>query len=117
MKWVLKEFRENGAYSFVSVLKKLGGANSSPLSFAYPGWCLSLDIANNSSKSFDFLEKVDRELNSIGGKIYLAKDSRMSPNIIKNSHPNIDKFFKCKKSSDPDSKFASELSKRLFGNF
>lgn len=112
--WVLREFRKNDSYSYVTVLKKFGESNLSPLSFPEPGWSLSLDIPNNSIKNLNLLEKIDKELNFIGGKIYLAKDARMRPNIIKNSYPKIEEFYKYKKILDPESKFASDLSKRLF---
>lgn len=65
-------------YALLSVLKRLGPSNDlSPLSFPMAGYTLSLDfkVKNKTSAMFD---EFDLIIQKHGGKVYLAKDGRLS---------------------------------------
>ena len=59
------------------------------------------------------LQDLDNELASIGGKIYLAKDSRQTSEMFKKTYRSYNKWKNTKNEMDPDNLFQSDLSKRL----
>ena len=59
------------------------------------------------------LEELDNELASIGGKIYLAKDSRQTSEMFKKTYLSYQKWKTTKDEMDPENLFQSDLSKRL----
>ena len=48
------------------------------------------------------LDKLDDMVVRAGGRIYLAKDSRQSSKIFKQSYPRIKEWLKIKKELDPN---------------
>jgi hypothetical protein len=49
-------------------------------------------------------------VSNAGGKVYLAKDARISKSFFESSYPNLQEFIKYR---DPN--ITSELSRRLMG--
>ena len=98
--------------SFISVLKKLGEANKNLLSFPTSGYTLTLDFKNEPNV-FPLLNKLDEIVLAHGGRLYLAKDSRMSEDVFRAGYPNWERFVEIKKQLDPGKLFASHQSKRL----
>ena len=109
----LDRLKQCSAYSFLSVLKRFGRANNAFLSFPQPGWTLAVDLPGSNIHLLSVLEELDIELASIGGKIYLAKDSRQSSIMFKKSYPFYEKWRSIKQEMDPYNLFKSDLSKRL----
>jgi decaprenylphospho-beta-D-ribofuranose 2-oxidase len=85
------------------------------LSFPTPGWTLSVDIPIPSVPSVleQHLRGVDEALVEAGGRIYLAKDSRMRADLMTAMYPQLDMFEKVRRNVDPDQMFRSDLSVRL----
>jgi decaprenylphospho-beta-D-ribofuranose 2-oxidase len=48
-----------------------------------------------------------------GGRVYLAKDARMSPEKFRAMYPNLGKWQAAKAVADPGNRFSSSLSRRL----
>ncbi len=109
----LSTLRELGAPSFLTVLKRFGFNNPGLLSFPSKGWTLAIDIPASLPNLTLTLNKLDEKISDAGGKIYLAKDSRMSPEIFRLCYPKLKEWQKIKNILDPDNKFSSDLSKRL----
>ena len=106
----LKKF---SAYSFLTVLKRFGKNNDAFLSFPKPGWTLAIDLPATKINLLKVLEELDNELASLGGRIYLAKDSRQSSEMFKKTYSLYPKWRSIKSEIDPDNIFQSDLSKRL----
>ncbi|MDQ2737814.1 MAG: decaprenylphosphoryl-beta-D-ribose oxidase, partial [Actinomycetota bacterium] len=46
-------------------------------------------------------------------RVYLAKDSRVPPDVLAQMYPRLPEFRKLRAELDPDGLFASDLSRRL----
>ncbi|MCH7817369.1 MAG: BBE domain-containing protein, partial [Proteobacteria bacterium] len=112
IKMVLAKVSVAGKGSFLSVLKKFGKANSNLLSFPLAGYTLTLDFKNEKSL-FPLLDELDEIVVAHGGRIYLAKDARMSEAVFKAGYPNWEKFVETKQKYDPSNVFRSRQSDRL----
>lgn len=109
---VLDNISRLGKGSFLTVLKKLGEQNANLLSFPASGYTLALDFKYEASL-LPMLDELDRIVLDHGGRLYIAKDARMSEEVFKASYPNWEEFVKIKNKHDPNDRFASEQSKRL----
>lgn len=108
---ILSFIAEEGFGSFLSVLKLFGKQKSGPLSFPMEGYTLALDFPIKKG-IFDFLEELDKRVLEYGGRLYLAKDARMSKEMFWESYANIADIIK-KISTLNQSKFCSFQSNRL----
>jgi FAD/FMN-containing dehydrogenase len=109
---VLEKVSEKGKGSFLTVLKKFGEANENLLSFPQSGYTLTLDFKNEPAL-FPLLEELDQIVLAHDGRLYLAKDARMSEQVFKASYPNWERFMAIKSKYDPSNRFASLQSNRL----
>jgi len=98
---------------FLAVLKKFGPGNPGWLSFPSAGWTLAVDIPTDVEGLQRILLDLDDELLSCGGKIYLAKDSRMRQETFEIMYPNAGNFRSLRHSHRLDKCVASDLSIRL----
>jgi hypothetical protein len=110
MKEILTQISRSRLASFLSVLKMLG-AGEHPLSFPMPGYTLALDFPI-SEKLFKMLDELDKIVASCGGRIYLAKDSRMKLETFMEGYPEAARFRE-RLRDDKGVKFGSMLSERL----
>jgi decaprenylphospho-beta-D-ribofuranose 2-oxidase len=101
------------APSFVTVLKRFGAGDPGPLSFPMPGWTLALDFPARTPGLAGLLGRLDAEVLDAGGRVYLAKDSRVSPDTFARMYPRLDEFRKLRAELDPAGVLASDLSRRL----
>ncbi|MFC6343454.1 FAD-binding protein, partial [Nocardioides hankookensis] len=103
-----------GLSSFLSVLKRFGPANRGLLSFPMTGWTLAIDVPTSAAVAAGpLLAELDREVADLGGRVYLAKDSRLDPEVFALMYPRLEEFREVKAALDPDGVFQSDLARRL----
>lgn len=106
---VMKEIAQAKTGSFLTVLKEFGDIESpGMLSYPAPGINFALDFPNNGQPTLDLLERLDRFVMEAGGKVYPAKDGRMSAQAFQTYYPQWEAF-----QQYVDPKFSSSFWRRV----
>ncbi|QGK68286.1 FAD-binding protein [Allosaccharopolyspora coralli] len=98
--------------TFLNVLKRMGESNPAPLSFAMPGWTVTVDFPITKGLH-RFCAELDEMVLAAGGRMYFAKDSRMDPEAVAEMYPRLNEWRKIRESVDPEGVFRSDLARRL----
>lgn len=109
---IMSTLSHSGKGSFLAVLKLYGPANENYLSFPIEGYSLALDFKIEKGL-FDLLNKLDQIVLKYQGRIYLAKDVRVSKETFEQGYPNIEKFRALRKKYKMDQTFNSLQSRRV----
>ena len=110
---VLEQISAARAPSFVTVLKRFGPGDDGYLSFPLPGWTLALDFPTRTGGLADLLVRLDQDVLAAGGRVYLAKDSRVSEEAVEEMYPRLPEFRALRAELDPGRLLVSDLSRRL----
>ncbi len=111
---VIERLREVGLISSLAVLKRFGPADPAPLSFPRPGWTLALDLpVRRDGELSAVLDGLDEQVAAAGGAVYLAKDSRLRPDLLAAMYPGLARWQEVRARLDPAGRFGSDLARRL----
>lgn len=110
---LLKRVSESRHASFLAVLKRMGPVGQGMLSFPMAGYTLALDLTLGNPNLFKLLDDLDDLVIQSGGRIYLAKDARLSPKAFRAMYPRYEEWLAVRNRLDPDHCINSSLAKRL----
>lgn len=111
---VLSRISKAGQASFLAVLKAMGAEEPDQLlSFPREGYTLAVDIPWKAGRTERLLAELDRIVIDHGGRVYLAKDARLSPEAFRSMYPRMDSWREIKRRVDPDNKLRSDLAERV----
>jgi decaprenylphospho-beta-D-ribofuranose 2-oxidase len=112
MSAILKRIAKSRRGSFLAVLKAFGPANDNYLSFPIEGYTLALDFKLDKNL-FALLDELDQMVLNYDGRIYLAKDCRMSEATFKQCYPNWEAFQAVRRQYGATPHFQSLQAERL----
>lgn len=98
---------------YLAVVKRFGRGSGGLLSFPRPGWTLAVDMPANAARLQDTLDAVDARVAAAGGRVYLAKDSRLRGDLMETMYPQLRRFREIQQAVDPHGVLQSDQSRRL----
>jgi decaprenylphospho-beta-D-ribofuranose 2-oxidase len=111
-KAIIRWIQTRGHYSAFNVFKLFGPGNRAPLSFPMAGWNVAMDFPNKPGIN-EFLNELDARVMEFGGRVYTAKDSRVSADNFHAMYPRIDEWIAVRRKVDPTAVFVSDMARRL----
>jgi decaprenylphospho-beta-D-ribofuranose 2-oxidase len=98
---------------FLATLKRFGVASGGPLSFPMPGWCLAIDMPAGRPGLGAVLHALDMRVADAGGRVYLAKDARISQYAFEAMYGELADWRATRDRLDPHRLFRSDLGRRV----
>ncbi len=111
LRFAVERFSREGAAA-LAVLKRLGPGRGM-LSFPIGGWTLAVDAPAGGANLDAMLDELDDAVANAGGRLYLAKESRMRPELVPAMYPELERWRAARNALDPDRAMQSDLARRL----
>jgi len=106
---ILARINTSGEGSFLAVLKRFGDMPAAGMmSFPQPGYTFALDFPNRGESTRRLLDGLDEVVMNAHGRVYAAKDSRMSPAAFRAFYPQWETF-----AAHIDPRFSSSFWRRV----
>jgi len=102
----------SGLASPLAVLKRLGEGRAGMMSFPMEGFTLAVDFPNRA-KATVLISELEAMTESAGGRVYLAKDSLATPEMIEAMYDERDAFATIANEIDPERHFETDMVRRL----
>jgi FAD/FMN-containing dehydrogenase len=88
MQAIIRVVTDAGLSSFLTVLKIFGDVRSPGImSFPKPGWTLALDFPIRGDRTFELFDRLAYMTLEAGGRLYPAKDARMTSSQFQRFYP------------------------------
>ncbi len=113
LRGAVEALRSRAVPPYLVVLKRHGAGTPAPLSFPAPGWSLAIDVPAGAPGLAPVLDHLDEQVAAAGGRIYLAKDSRLRPDVVPAMYPELPRWRTVRDRLDPDRRFRSDLDRRI----
>ena len=109
---VIGRLRGSAVPCYLAVLKDFGPAAEAPLSFPLAGWTLALDMPGDAPGLGAMLDTFDEWVVEAGGRVYLAKDGRVRPDVLAAMYPRAGEWRAIRDRIDPGGVWSSDLGVR-----
>jgi decaprenylphospho-beta-D-ribofuranose 2-oxidase len=108
----LETMRRARGAPFLGTLKRFGSSGGGHLSFPMPGWSLAIDMPASPRLAAP-LGELDGRVAAAGGRVYLAKDSRLSGAALAAMYARLPEWQVIRAKLDPNGVFRSDLGRRV----
>jgi decaprenylphospho-beta-D-ribofuranose 2-oxidase len=112
LKGILEHIANSGMASPLAVLKRMGPGRAGMMSFPMEGYSLAVDL-RAAMKPGDLIGTLERQVLDAGGRIYLAKDSLGSRDVLRAMYPERAAWAEIVAKHDPDGAMMTDLVRRL----
>lgn len=109
---IARRFARTRCPTFVAVLKRLG-PGAGLLSFPIDGWTVAVDVPAGVAGLGRLLDDCDEIVCQAQGRVYLAKDGRLSADRLQRMYPEVDRWRQIRDELDPHGRWRSDLGRRL----
>jgi decaprenylphospho-beta-D-ribofuranose 2-oxidase len=109
---VIARLRAAAVPCYLAVLKLLGPANPSPLSFPLAGFTLALDLPGAVPGLQRLLRSCDELVAEAGGRVYLTKDAHLDAAATSAMYPRLGEWRATRDAVDPVGLWRSDLAVR-----
>ncbi len=96
----------------LTVLKRMGTGRAGMMSFPMGGYSFALDFPNGKAVA-GLVGELEEITLQAGGRIYLAKDTLATPEMIAAMYDELPEFIAAVNAADPEHKFATDMVRRL----
>lgn len=111
MRTFLTAIQKKKLFSYLAVIK-YHREGKGPLTFPMRGYSIALDFPN-TRRVRGVLPQLDRWISDHGGRVYLAKDAMLTPDLFHTMYPQGEDWVRFIRANDPEKKFTSLMSERL----
>ena len=109
----LELLQRAGLLASLVVLKTFGSSDDAPLGFPTAGWTLAVDLPLGAPGLAAALDELDELVATAGGRVYLAKDGRLRPDLLETMYPRLGEWVAVRDAADPAGVFCSDLWRRI----